>query len=141
MSSGVPVEEFLASISPEARALVQRLRRLIRDVYPTAVERVDGGGSAIRYFAGERSVLYLSPDRDQVLLGFERPRALPDPRGLLTFTGAETGHIRITASGTFDESYYRSLVESAFSPFLGPQSAPARTPKAKNAPQPPGRRP
>jgi len=102
MSSGVSVEDFLAGMSPEARAMMQRLRRLIRDVHPAVVERAVPAARCIRYFAGERSggvpVLDLSPDGDQVLLGFERERQL-----------------RIKASGAFDEPYYRGLMEAAFS--------------------------
>jgi hypothetical protein len=116
MSSGPPVDEFLASMSPEARAMVQRLRRLIRDVYPAVVERAVPAARSLRYFAGERSagpVLDVSPDRDQVLLGFARSPASADPKGLLSGDGAR--QLRITASGVFDERYYRSLVEAAFS--------------------------
>jgi len=119
MSRVVPVEEFLASMSPEARAMVQRLRRLIRDVYPAVVERAEPEQSSIRYFASERAaarVLSLSPGRDFVLLGF------------LMDKEASLRQVRITASGTFDEPYYRSLLEAAFERPPQTRHAPPRRP-------------
>jgi|SRR5918992_2790943 hypothetical protein len=118
MSSVVSIEEFLASMSPEARALVQRLRRLIREVYPGAVERAEPETSSLRFFLDGRAadgVLFLAPEDHHVLLGFENPRELPDPRGLLTGDGDGRSHVRITASGAFDEPYFRRLLETAFS--------------------------
>lgn len=118
MSSVVPIEEFLASMSPEARAMIQRLRRLIRETYPAVVERAERETSSLRYFTGARSadgVLYLAPDGHHVLLGFEHAQGLPDPGGLLTGDGAGRGQVRIPASGAFDEPYFRRLMETAFS--------------------------
>ncbi|HEY7214220.1 MAG TPA: hypothetical protein VIC28_06290 [Thermoanaerobaculia bacterium] len=117
MSSVVPVEEFLASLSPEARAMTQRLRRLIREVSPAVRERAERETRSLRYFLGERpgdGVLDLAPDGNDVLLSFERSQALPDPRRLLNGDGAGRGEVRLTASGAFDEPYFRSLLEAAF---------------------------
>jgi hypothetical protein len=118
MSSVVPIEEFLASMSPEARAMTQRLRRLIREVYPAVVERAERETSSLRYFGGERAagcVLSLAPEGHHVLLGFEQAPGLPDPRGILAGDGAGKGRVRVAASDTFDESYFRHLMEAAFS--------------------------
>jgi hypothetical protein len=120
MSTVVPIEEFLASLSPEARAMTQRLRRLIREVSPTVLERAERESRSLRYSnGGKRSgdgVLYLAPDGHDVLLGFEHSRGLPDPRRLLSGDGTGRGEVRLTASGAFDEPYFRRLVEAAFSP-------------------------
>lgn len=119
MSSVVPVEEFLAGLSPEARAMTQRLRRLIREVSPAVLERAERETRSIRYFSRERStdgVLSLAPDGNGVLLGFEHCRELPDPRRLLAGDGEGRRRVRLIASGAFDEPYFRRLVEAAFSP-------------------------
>ena len=119
MSSVVPVEEFLASLSPEARAMTQRLRRLIREVSPAVRERAERETRSLRYFIGERpdgdGVLHLAPDVKDVLLSFERSQVLPDPRCLLNGDGAGRRQVRLTASGAFDEPYFRCLLEAAFS--------------------------
>ncbi len=119
MSSVVPIEEFLASLSPEARAMTQRLRRLIREVSPAVVERAERETRSLRYFTGERSgksLLSLAPEGNDVVLGFEPSRGLPDPRRLLAGDGADRSRVRLTASGAFDEPYFRRLVEAALSP-------------------------
>jgi len=122
MSSEVSVEDLLAGMSPEARAMAQRLRRLIRDVHPAVVERAVPAARCIRYFGDGRSlgdpVLDLSPEGDQVLLGFQRLPSSADPKGLLAGAGAR--QLRIKASGSFDEPYYRRLMEAAFSQHRGP---------------------
>lgn len=118
MSSVVPIEEFLASLSPEARAMTQRLRRLIREVSPAVIERAERETRSLRYFNGGRSgksPLSLAPDGNDVVLGFEPSRELPDPRRLLTGDGGGNGQVRLTASGAFDEPYFRRLLEAAFS--------------------------
>ena len=118
MSSVVPIEEFLASLSPEARAMTQRLRRLIREVSPAVVERAERETRSLRYFTGERSgrsLLSLAPDGKDVVLGFEPSRGAPDTHRLLTGDGAAKGQVRLTASGAFDEPYFRHLLEAALS--------------------------
>lgn len=118
MSSVVPIEEFLASMSPEARAMVQRLRRLIREVHPGVVERAEREPRSLRCFSGERSadgILSLASEGNHVLLGFDQAQGLPDPRGILSGDGAGKSRVRISASGAFDEPYFRRLLETAFS--------------------------
>jgi hypothetical protein len=118
MSSVVSIEEFLASMSPEARALIQRLRRLIREVCPDVVERTERETSSLRCFADGRSaggVVFLAAENHHVVLGFDDADGLPDPKGLLTGDGDGRSHVRITASGAFDEPYFRRLLETAFS--------------------------
>ena len=117
MSSVVPIEELLASMSPEARAMVQRLRRLIREVHPGVVERAERETRSLRCFS-ERSadgILSLASDGNHVLLGFEQAQGLPDPKGILAGDGAGKSRVRIAASGAFDEPYFRHLLETAFS--------------------------
>ena len=98
--------------------MIQRLRRLIREVHPGVVERAERQTNCLRCFEGERSadgVLYLASEDNHVLLGFERAQGLPDPRGILAGDGEGKGRVRITASGAFDEPYFRRLLEMAFS--------------------------
>src|SRR5262249_46937757 len=116
-SPTVSVEEFLGTIGPEVRALVERLRRLGHAAAPGAVERAYPGWGVIRYLTSERyadRVAYLSPGRDYVNLGFDRAVDLPDPKRLLVGTGARMRHIRIQVSGPFVHEDYLAMIEAAF---------------------------
>ena len=116
-SPTMPVEEFLGTIPPEVKELVEKLRRLVHSIAPEAVERAYPGWGVIRYLASERyadRVAYLSPGRDCVNLGFDRAVDLPDPKRLLVGTGARMRHIRIQVGGPFEHEDYLAMIEAAF---------------------------
>ena len=84
------VEEFLAAYPPAIRDLAGQTRALVRQVLPTADERVYPGWRSIGYsatggMAGQ--VCYIAPTKTGVTLGFNRGTDLPDPQSLLTGTG------------------------------------------------------
>jgi hypothetical protein len=119
------------------RELVERLRRLIREAHPGVVERAYPGWGSIRYMTSGRSadrVVYLSPGRDHVNLGFPYSRAPPDPHSRLTGVGENMRHARVTVGEPFEEAYYRILRDAAFSRFLargvGKEEGPTRQPVA-----------
>jgi len=83
----IPPELFLAGFSPEIRAIADRLRDVVHDAVPDAVERVRTGwrligydvpvGRRTRYFA------FVAPEPEHVHLGFEYGAWMADPEGML----------------------------------------------------------
>ena len=83
----IPPELFLAGYSPEIREIAERLREVVDEAVPEAIERVRTGwrligydvpvGRPTRYFA------FVAPEPEHVHLGFEYGVWMADPDGLL----------------------------------------------------------
>lgn len=101
----VPVEAFLEQYPPRIRAIAERLRRLIRDATPEAIERVRPGwhligydlpiGTRRRYFA------FVAPEDAHVHLGFEYGALMDDPDEALG--GRELRRVRFVTLATGEE--------------------------------------
>ena len=80
MTDSIPIEAFLESYPPPIRIAAQRLRRLVFQVEPDAIERVREGwriigydlrvGRRTRYFA------WIGPEPKHVHIGFLNPRVV-----------------------------------------------------------------
>jgi hypothetical protein len=87
MREPIPPEVFLDGYSPEIRAIAERLRDVVHESVPEAVERVRTGwrligydvpvGRRTRYFA------FVAPEPEHVHLGFEYGVWMADPEGML----------------------------------------------------------
>jgi hypothetical protein len=83
----VPPDLFLSGYPPGIREVAERLRVVVRDAVPEAIERVRTGwrligydvpaGRKTRYFA------FVAPELEHVHLGFEYGVWMTDPDGLL----------------------------------------------------------
>jgi hypothetical protein len=83
----IPPELFLSGYSPEIRDIADRLRGVVHEAVPEAIERVRTGwrligydvpvGRRTRYFA------FVAPEPEHVHLGFEYGVWMADPDGLL----------------------------------------------------------
>ena len=82
-----PPELFLSGYSSEIRDIAERLRAVVQEAVPEAIERVRTGwrligydvpiGRRTRYFA------FVAPEPEHVHLGFEYGIWMADPEGLL----------------------------------------------------------
>ena len=85
--TSVPPDLFLSAYASEIRDIAERLRDVVREAVPEAVERVRSGwrligydvpvGRRTRYFA------FVAPEPEHVHLGFEYGAWMTDPDGLL----------------------------------------------------------
>jgi len=83
----IPPDLLLSGYSPEIRDIADRLRDVVREAVPEAIERVRTGwrligydvpaGRRMRYFA------FVAPEPEHVHLGFEYGVWMADPNGLL----------------------------------------------------------
>ncbi len=112
----VTVEEFLAPYSPQVRELAMGTRQLVLDAMPDAIEQVNTGHKVISYSTGNRmsdQILYISPHKGHVNLGFLRGTQLPDPEGLLEGTGKMLRHVKIKKLEDLDKPELRLLLRTA----------------------------
>jgi hypothetical protein len=83
----IPPDLFLSAYASDIRDIAERLRDVVREAVPEAVERVRSGwrligydvpvGRRTRYFA------FVAPEPEHVHLGFEYGAWMSDPKGLL----------------------------------------------------------
>lgn len=83
----IPAELFLSAYPPDIRDLAERLRGVVHEAVPEAIERVRTGwrligydvpvGRRTRYFA------FVAPESEHVHLGFEYGAWMADPESLL----------------------------------------------------------
>ena len=83
----IPPDLFLSGYAAEIREVAERLRTVVHDAVPEAIERVRSGwrligydipvGRRTRYFA------FVAPEPEHVHLGFEYGIWMADPDGLL----------------------------------------------------------
>lgn len=108
------VEDILARHNPEVRALVERLRKIVRDTVPDAVEAAYPGWHAIGYrHPGTGYFCGIFPQDASVKLGFEFGVLLPDPDGLLEGAGKQVRYVNIKENKDIRVSAIIKLLEAA----------------------------
>jgi hypothetical protein len=87
----IPPEALLEDFPPPMRAIAQRLRNVVNEAIPDAVERVRPGWRLIGYDLpiGRKRVYFafVAPENVHVHLGFEHGWAMRDPHRLLEGAG------------------------------------------------------
>ncbi len=116
MNPSPDVTAFLAPYSPAVRDLALRLRALVLEVAPGALEQVDAPAKMLAYGWAptyKAMIAVIMPLKDGVNLGIPRGATLPDPDGLLTGSGKRARHIRITTSADIERPGVRALLEAS----------------------------
>ena len=123
----IPPELFLAGYPAEIRDLVERLRDVIREATPEAIERVRTGwriigydvpvGRRPRYFA------FVAPEPEHVHIGYEYGIWMTDPDGILRGAHLDLKKVRFVTYEPGDaiptETLVRYTVEAAELASLG----------------------
>jgi hypothetical protein len=110
------VEILLTQYSTEVQELARKVRRLVLEVMPEAVEQVDPPDHLITYGFGTRMneiVFVVMPVKAGVNLGFYRGATLPDPNSLLSGTGKRHRHVRLQSAAEVESPALRQLMDSA----------------------------
>jgi hypothetical protein len=111
----IPPELFLSGYPPGIQAAAERLRAVVREAVPEAVERVRTGwrligydvpvGTRVRYFA------FVVPETEHVHLGFEYGVWMADPDGLLRGAHLNLRKVRFVTYQPGDPIPESALVE------------------------------
>jgi hypothetical protein len=112
----VQVRAFLAPYDPQVQTIALRLRELVLQVAPGAMEQVDYPAKLVAYGWRQTykdTICVIMPLKAAVNLGFPRGVDLPDPAGLLTGTGKRARHVKITAIEEVEMPALRALLEAA----------------------------
>jgi hypothetical protein len=87
--------------APEMRLIAQRLREIVFEIDPAAVEVVRLGDRAATYGVGPKKMsegyAYILPYKNWVNLGFYKGVDLLDSNGLMEGTGKKLRHIKMTS--------------------------------------------
>ncbi|MDQ2809472.1 MAG: DUF1801 domain-containing protein [Chloroflexota bacterium] len=111
-----PVAAFLAAYSPNVAATALAVRALVRELLPSAQEKVYLGWHAIWIGTGPKmadQLFVISPLTGRVNLNIRDAVRLPDPAGLLRGTGKAMRHIKLTQPDQVATPAVRALIAAA----------------------------
>ncbi|MEW6737414.1 MAG: DUF1801 domain-containing protein [Acidobacteriota bacterium] len=116
MSLDTDIESFLASYNQDVRDLAGKVRALIRNVMPMAIEQLDPSANLIGYGVDRTYkglICGITLHKAHVNLMFAKGSELPDPNRLLTGTGKRARHIKIQPGTEIDTPAVHALLETA----------------------------
>ncbi|MBX3080740.1 MAG: DUF1801 domain-containing protein [Anaerolineae bacterium] len=110
-------EEFLVSYHPVVQAAARKLRALVIQTVPEALEAVRVGWVLIGYRIpmGKKAPYfgYVAPLEDRAVLGFEFGYLLDDPEGLLTGKGSQVRHVMVRDESEIRPEPTAALIRAA----------------------------
>ncbi len=110
-------DELLHTVDPELAQIAYRLREIITQLHPQAVEVVRLGDNAASYGLGPKKMseayCYIMPQKRWVNLGFYQGAALPDPQGLLEGSGKRLRHVKVHSLAAVEQPSMSALVTAA----------------------------
>lgn len=109
-------EKLIAKHNTKVRARAKKLRALVLDVFPNAVEKTYWGWSNTWYGLSEKTgdaVFAISPLKTRVQLYFLRGSELSDPDDLLEGTGKKLRHLNIHDHVELNRAALRRLMKRA----------------------------
>lgn len=110
-------EDAMAGANGLVMAIVIRLRQLILDVYPDAIELPWPKQHIASYGVGPKKMTehfcYIGVQRNYVNLGFYYGAQLSDPEQLLEGTGNNLRHIKIKTVDDVDRLAIRQMIEQS----------------------------
>jgi hypothetical protein len=112
------IQAFLASYPPEVRDLALKLRALVFEVIPNALEQVDADDKIIGYglsLKKDNIICVIAPYTSYVVLMLGKGTELRDPEGLLKGTEKHVRHVKIREASAIEAPALRTLLEAAIS--------------------------
>lgn len=108
----------LLEITPDTlKPISVRLKEIILDIDPDAVEVVRLGDRAATYGVGPRKMkegyTYILPHKKWINLGFFQGFTLPDPTNLLEGTGAKMRHVKIRSLEDAERPEIQALIKAS----------------------------
>ena len=110
-------DQLLEITASDMRPIARRLRQVILEIDPEAVEVVRLGDRASTFGLGPKKMsegyTYVLPYDNWVNIGFYKGASLADPEGLLEGTGANMRHVKVRTVEAADQPAVRALIEEA----------------------------
>jgi len=104
------VEEYTAK-QPAAQAeTIRRLRAIVREAAPKAVESIKWGQPV---YEQDGPFAFIKAASKHVTFGFWRGTEIPDPKGLLEGSGGQMRHMKILAASGIPTASVRSMLRAA----------------------------
>jgi len=128
------VDRLLIRHTPIVREIAARVRRLILEAMPGAVEQVDPPDGLIAYGTGPRlgeQVLAIAPHANHVNLQFADGVDLADPAGLLEGTGKRVRHVKSRTLEDAERPALGELIAQAVARRRTPGKGTARNPSRR----------
>ena len=133
-SDSIPPELFLSGYPAEIRDIAERLRDVVREAVPEAIERVRTGWRLIGYDIPvgrrKRYFAFVAPEPEHAHLGFEYGAWMTDPDDLLLGAHLDLKKVRFVTYVAGDPIPTDALVgytrEAATLAGLGPTGRPER---------------
>jgi hypothetical protein len=110
------LEQFLTHYAPEIRELARKMRAVIREVMPEAIEQLDPSANLIGYGVDRTYkglVCGITLHTAHINLMFARGTDLPDPDHLLVGTGKRARHVKIRRPAEIENPAVRELLVAA----------------------------
>jgi hypothetical protein len=129
----VTAEELFALYNPHVRPIAERARALVLDVFPDAIEQVDGPDKMLHYGLGTKmaqQVFYVAGYTSHANLGFWFGSNTHDPQKLLEGTGKRLRHVKLRTLQDVDRPALGELLQSSLAQQR--ESSQAPSPLAKN---------
>ncbi len=110
-------EELMDETAVVMQPISRRLREIVLEIDPDAVEVVRLGDRAATYGIGPKknseAYVYILPHKGWVNLGFLHAADLPDPAGLLEGSGKNMRHIKTRSEADAERPAVRRLIKEA----------------------------
>jgi hypothetical protein len=111
------MSELSAGTAPAVEPIARKLREIILEDFPEAVEVVRLGDGAASYGVGPKKMseshVYVMPQAKYVNLGFWHGVGLPDAERLLQGTGTKMRHIKVRSVEDAKAPAVRALIAAA----------------------------
>jgi hypothetical protein len=106
------VDEYVAKVVPWQRAVIEKLRAVVKEAAPEAVESIKWGQPVYEHSG---PFAYIKAHAAQVNFGFWRGAELDDPKRLLQGEGEKMRHVKILETHVLDEPALAAFVKQASS--------------------------
>lgn len=104
-------DNWFATIPDTQRPILDRLRSLIFDVVPDAVEELKWSRPC--YSSKHGLFCYLHSTKKHATLGFQNGASLSDPKKQLEGDGKDMRHLKLRSIDDVDEPYIREFLSGA----------------------------
>ena len=112
-----PIDTFFARYTPAVQGISRALREMVIHNMPGAKEVLYDSQNHIGYsITGKTNdmIVYITPMKDYVRLGFMRGTQLPDPQNVLVGEGKWLRHVKVRTLEQAANPAYMALVSAAW---------------------------